>query len=180
MDPYYHEEARDGQPGYPPGCQPGYPPGYVPQPYFQQPPDDSSPGLATASLVLGICSLVLAILSLPLGALGLILALLSRGSGHLKGRSLAGFVTSLIGLCLGIVILLCLVFLWGSLLSGPSLTRLQQEMEYIQRDTTASAQQNRWGCLWEEGEEGDMTFSPGMNEEELVEASPLWTKGFDL
>ena len=112
--------------------QPYNNPGNYGQPYSRQPAGDSSPGMATASLVLGICSLVLALtgFSIVLGALGLLLALLSRGSGRLAGRSMAGFVTSLIGFCLGILLIISMVFLWGSLLTSPYLTQLQQDWEY--------------------------------------------------
>ncbi len=152
MDPYYHKQPDYGQSGYQPQNlpqdpgspyndpgnhnQPCYQPGNYGQPYYQQPPDDSSPGMATASLVLGICSLVLVMagLSILLGALGLLLALLSRGSGRLERRSLAGFVTSLVGLCLGFLLIIGMVFLWGTLLNSPYFTRLQQEMEYYLDD----------------------------------------------
>ena len=62
--------------------------------------DDSSPGLGTAALVMGICSLVLIItgLSFITGALGILFALLSRGSGPMKSGPKAGLWMSACGL----------------------------------------------------------------------------------
>ena len=125
-----YDSGSYGQPCHNSGNygQPCNNPGNYGQPYYRQPAGDSSPGMATASLVLGICSLVLALtgFSIMLGALGLLLALLSRGSGRLAGRSMAGFITSLIGFCLGILLIISLVVLWGSLLTSPYFTYLTQ------------------------------------------------------
>lgn len=77
---------------------------YTPQP--EPPVQTQSDGLATASLVLGICSLIFICCgaSFVVGALGIILALLSRGSSRISGNAKAGFILSLIGLILSIVI----------------------------------------------------------------------------
>lgn len=72
-------------------------------------------GAATASLVLGIISVVFwffgigAIASLVLGIIGIILAENSRKSGFIGGIRTAGFVLSLIGLIGGGVVLVSCV-----------------------------------------------------------------------
>lgn len=66
-------------------------------------------GLAKASLVLGIISLVclasyyLLLVSIILGIIGLALASSAKKEGNTSGVCTAGFVTSLIGLILGVV-----------------------------------------------------------------------------
>ena len=69
---------------------------------YRYPVDDSSPGMGTAALVLGICSLVLLITGLAFipAALGILFALLSRGSGRMKSQPRVGLLLSLIGLVL--------------------------------------------------------------------------------
>ncbi|MGI6008286.1 MAG: DUF4190 domain-containing protein [Ruminococcus sp.] len=69
------------------------------------PPPQSS-GLATASLVMGICCLVLMCCgaSFILGALGIIFALLSRGRGRMSGSAKAGIILSIVGIILSIAI----------------------------------------------------------------------------
>ena len=59
---------------------------------YGYPADDSSPGMGTAALVLGICSMILLItgLSFIAGALGILFALLSRGSGRMKSLPKVG------------------------------------------------------------------------------------------
>lgn len=69
------------------------------------PPNAASP-LSTASLVMGICSLVLICCggSFILGALGIIFALLSRGRQAMNGTAKAGLSLSAIGIVLSIVV----------------------------------------------------------------------------
>ncbi|MGI6010223.1 MAG: hypothetical protein ACOX8H_01825 [Ruminococcus sp.] len=69
------------------------------------PPTESS-GLATASLVMGICGLVLICCgaSFVLGALGIIFALLSRGRGRMSGSAKAGLILSIVGIILSIAV----------------------------------------------------------------------------
>lgn len=57
-------------------------------------------------MFLGLFSLIMIAtgFSIIIGSVGVILALLSRGAGHLSGRSKAGFITSLIGLIGGIAV----------------------------------------------------------------------------
>lgn len=62
---------------------------------------------ATASLILGIISLVLSLLiatcfvAVPLSIIGLILASQSKKVGYLSGKRTTGFILSLIALILG-------------------------------------------------------------------------------
>ncbi|MCH1981028.1 DUF4190 domain-containing protein [Ruminococcus sp. OA3] len=78
--------------------------------YYQNrqeaPPPASSSPLSTASLVLGICSLVLICCggSFILGALGIIFAILSRGRTPMNGTAKAGLALSIIGIVLSITV----------------------------------------------------------------------------
>ncbi len=76
--------------------------------YQSQPsaPPPQSGALATASLVMGICGLVLICCggSFILGALGIIFALLSRGRGRMSGSAKAGLILSIVGIVLSIAI----------------------------------------------------------------------------
>ena len=69
---------------------------------YGYPADDSSPGMGTAALVLGICSMILLItgLSFIAGALGILFALLSRGSGRMKSLPKVGLMLSITGLAI--------------------------------------------------------------------------------
>ena len=69
-------------------------------------PFPKSSGLATASLVMGICCLVLICCgaSFMLGALGIIFALLSRGNGQMNGSAKAGLILSIVGIILSIAV----------------------------------------------------------------------------
>lgn len=61
-------------------------------------------GMATAALVLGICSLVFFCCGgFLLGALGIILALLSRGTGRMSTTAKTGFGLSIAALVIGII-----------------------------------------------------------------------------
>lgn len=109
------------QPNYPqpPYAQPPMPP-YGQQPYGQppyapyyppvpQPPKKSGNGMATASLLCGIASLVIcccAGLSPLLGGLAVLFALLSRkGDDRFSGTAIAGLICGAIGMVFGILIL---------------------------------------------------------------------------
>lgn len=81
-----------------------------------QPPqntDRTSNGLAIVSLVLGIVSIVLSCCvfgGFLFGALALIFALLSRGKEHkFDGMAIAGIVTSIVGMLLGIAFLILVI-----------------------------------------------------------------------
>ena len=97
-----------GYPGYPP--PPGYPPTYPPRPRTN--------GMATASMILGIASLVLAgclwffpilpILAIVFGHVSL--TQINRQGTSGKGMAIAGMVTGYVGLFIALLVLL-LVFL---------------------------------------------------------------------
>jgi uncharacterized protein DUF4190 len=109
--PPYGYPQYPGQPGYgaPYGAQGGIPgygwPGLAPVP---------SNGMGTASLVLGIISVVVFCLwpvSIIIGALAVIFGLIGRrkarrGEATNAGMALAGFICGLVGLVLGVVLLI--------------------------------------------------------------------------
>lgn len=76
-----------------------------------------SSGMETASLIIGIFSLIMIATgsSVIIGSIGIILALLSRGADVLSGKAKAGLCTSLIGIIGGIAVTL---FAFSSLFSG--------------------------------------------------------------
>ena len=75
--------------------------------YVPNQPLKRQSGFAIASFVCGILSLVLCctgILGIPAGALSILFAVLSKRKGEsLSGMSIAGVVTSVIGILLGIL-----------------------------------------------------------------------------
>lgn len=94
-------------------------------------------GHAKASLVLGIISLVclvinwlyLSLVSIILGIIGLVLASSAKKEGNKSGIRTAGFVTSLIGLILGVLCFVacaCIVAVVGTV----SLAALPEYLEY--------------------------------------------------
>ena len=97
--------------GYPP--QQAYPPaqypqpGYSPQPVFVATPvSEPGAGMAVASLVLGILSLVtwwLLYVGLPIAVIGIIMGALGRRAISRRGIATAGLVCSIIGLALLII-----------------------------------------------------------------------------
>ena len=93
--------------------------------------DDSSPGMATAALVLGICSLVLFFtgLSFITGALGILLALLSRGSLPMRPAAQSGLILSVIGLVIEISLFGFIFYLFCSGAIDPYLDQIQQMYE---------------------------------------------------
>lgn len=114
---YNYNQQNINQQGYVPPQQGGY--GYQQYtPYPQQP----SQGMAIASLVIGIVSIVFAAVTafLPFFAIvpiiGIILGALHKGK-HLpvgKGVSTAGIITSIVGLILPVVIfILCIVLIFS-------------------------------------------------------------------
>lgn len=73
--------------------------------------------MATASMVVGILSIVLAcccFLGFGLGALAIILARLSKVDYQMEGRATAGMITGIIGIVLGVLSMV----LWVSLLNN--------------------------------------------------------------
>ena len=69
-------------------------------------------GKGTASLVLGILSIVdpFIIFGIPLGIIGIVLACMSKKEGHTSGVRTAGFVCSIVGLVLNVLILVWILF----------------------------------------------------------------------
>ena len=95
---------------------------------YRYPVDDSSPGMGTAALVLGICSLVLLITGLAFipAALGILFALLSRGSGRMKSQPRVGLLLSLIGRVLELALISAGIYL---IYSGALDTYIRQFQE---------------------------------------------------
>ena len=93
--------------------------------------------LCTASLVIGIMSLIAIFfgMSLPLGALGIVLAILSRGAGKLEKSAIAGLITSIIGLVVG----LCVIIFIFALMSGNTLEQLINRI-YTQYESTEDSE----------------------------------------
>lgn len=98
--------------------------------YLQPEPN----GFATASLVLGILSLILCCccyVSVPLGALGIIFAILSKGASiRMSGRSKTGLGLSIAGLC--ITLLLTASIFFGGFLYGDKANFNRQFKDYME------------------------------------------------
>jgi hypothetical protein len=81
--------------------------------YNNYPVRRKTSGFEIASLILGIASIVtccFGIFSIPLGALSILFAILSRRKREgMSGMSIAGIVTSIIGIILGGSLLFCAV-----------------------------------------------------------------------
>ena len=128
---YNYNQQNINQQGYTPPQHDGY--GYQQYtPYPQQP----SQGMAIASLVLGIISIVFALLTamLPILAIvpiiGIILGALHK-SKHLpigKGLSTAGIVTSIIGIVLPIIIFIACIALVAYFATEPGFMREYMDM----------------------------------------------------
>lgn len=106
-----------------------YEQGAVPPP----PSGDNSPSaFASASLVLGILSLVLGCCfyaSIPLGGLGILFAILSKKTAVMEGRARAGLGLSIAGLILSILLTIVALF---SFVSYTTRTGMDIE-EYMDR-----------------------------------------------
>lgn len=90
---------------------------------------DHSPGLASASLILGLFSLIMIAtgFSFIIGSVGIILALMSRGRGPLIGKARTGLITSIFGVAGGIIVTTIAFF---SLFSG-NLEQTLDRMDYL-------------------------------------------------
>lgn len=108
MDEDYYS-SQSTQEILPPEPQPDYGqgPGYEPP---AEPPRPS--GMATASLVMGILSIVFTCCccgGFIFGSLGIIFALLSRVDHTMEGRAKAGLITSIIGMVLTVILFFVLI-----------------------------------------------------------------------
>lgn len=75
--------------------------------------EQSSKGLALASMVLGIASICCCCISLPIGGLGIVLAILSkRENREMLTQAKAGLITSIIGIVISLIA--CFLLLVGS------------------------------------------------------------------
>lgn len=101
-----NENAENEQPVQQPEEQPTYTAPTAPPPVYTAPPAaNNGQGMAIASLVLGIASLVLMCLwylAIPCGIVGLILGIMS-GKRMKTGMATAGVVLSIIGLVLSLI-----------------------------------------------------------------------------
>ena len=101
--------------------------------FYTQTPDPPSPkqsnGLATASLVLGICSFIFICCggSFIFGALGIILALLSRGASDISGNAKAGLILSIVGLVLSVILY---IFMFASVILSCQLGDIIESYKY--------------------------------------------------
>ena len=120
----YNQGPQPGQPGaYNQAPQPGQPGAYnqAPQPGYNQQGYNQGPqyqmqyqteikaapnGMATASLVMGILSLVCCwcgYVGIAFGSLGIIFALLSKRDEPMSGQAKTGLTLSIIGLVLAVI-----------------------------------------------------------------------------
>ena len=136
---YNYNQQNINQQGYIPPQHGGY--GYQQYtPYPQQP----SQGMAIASLVIGIVSIVFALVTacLPFFAIvpiiGIILGALHKGK-HLpvgKGLSTAGIITSIVGLILPVIIFILLIVLIFSFGNDPAFSSMMRESIDMIRETS--------------------------------------------
>ena len=96
----YWQSTPDQGSYQPPYHQSGYRPPYVR-------PDQPGKGMATASLVLGILSLVMLDMSIVFGILAIVFGAIARGQGYKGGMSVAGISCGIVSL----VIYVCTVLL---------------------------------------------------------------------
>ena len=85
----------------------------VKEPVKETKPSTVKDGKATASLVLGICGLIIWCLTLPLTIVGLILGIASK---ERSGKRTAGIVINSIGLALSIIALI-IMFMFGAIIN---------------------------------------------------------------
>lgn len=91
------------------------------QPPYGQPPRPENNGFATASVVLGILSLVgccCGYAGVIAGGLGVMFALLSRGEEPMGSRARVGLILSVAGMVLGVIVIigvLLMVIIGGSI-----------------------------------------------------------------
>lgn len=90
-------------------------------------PSSIEHGKAIAGFVLGICSCVSwffgigAILGVILGIIGIIMSRKATAAGNTEGINKAGFILSIIGLCVSGIVLIVTLFLVGGLAASGAL-----------------------------------------------------------
>lgn len=104
----------------------------------RQPRSTASSGMATASLILGILSLVTLCfipLSVVFGALSITFALLSKGGEYtLPGNSKAGIIISIAGVLLSIVFTVLVVIAAFSMYGTTEFQNMMDEYQYYYND----------------------------------------------
>jgi hypothetical protein len=130
--PYTPPPYSQPQPGFAPQAgsyppqQPYAPaqyqqPGYAPQPGFVAVPvSEPGAGMAVASLVLGILSIVTFwawFLVVPLSVVGIIMGALGRRSISRRGLAIAGLICSIIGLAVFLIVYIAIGVWWHSVTS---------------------------------------------------------------
>lgn len=92
--------------------------------------------MATAAVILGVISLITCLffyISVPCGAMAALLAILSRGRNPMPGKSKAGLICGIIGLCFSIMITLSSV--WMVLTNTQARAYLESYLQYYLGDT---------------------------------------------
>lgn len=134
MDEYTNQNQENEQPNQPlqnqPPIQP-YPPQGPPQypPYPPMPPKQSN-GLALASMIVGIFSLItccIPFLQFPLAVAAIVLVILSKKGKPFHGFAVAGLVMGIIS----ILISIAMTFYWGvviSMMNDPEFLSIYNEI----------------------------------------------------
>ncbi len=120
------------------------------QNYYGQPtPRKKNNGFAIASMVCGICSVVLSCLglSLPFGALGILFAILTCRKGRATdSMSIAGIVTSCIGLFMSVLMIISVFVQLPSMLQDQTFRKeLDTVYEAIYGEDFAEFWENNYG-----------------------------------
>ena len=106
----YQQQPYQQQPYQQPYQQQAYQQPYQAQPMYV---DNGASGKATASLVLGILSLIICGLGLPLGIIGLVLGVQARNAMPEgtpdRGKATAGMVMSIIACVWGAIAIVCTI-----------------------------------------------------------------------
>ncbi len=109
----YGQQPYGQQPyGQQPYGQPGYNP-YNNAPLYELENEQAGKGKAIASLVCGICSIVLCC-CMPVGVAGLILGLLAKKDGNKSAMSTIGLILSIIAIVIWIINLIYVFVKFGS------------------------------------------------------------------
>lgn len=128
----------------------------------------ASSGMVTASLILGVCSILFLCCggSFILGATGITLALLSRGSGPMSPNAKGALILSTIGFVLGLLVLLGSLFF---MLNSDIQTRIRQQIIYDYELPNNEFEDD----IWEEFGNDDGSFSPFTVPQEPAAGTPI-------